>query len=101
TVTTIAAVAMEMESYDSARVHGHVMTRDEVHRVARRFGELPLAARKQLAGLAEARADVIYAGSVILERIMDHFNSDRVTVSDRGVRWGLVWREFGRVAQGS
>ncbi|HYA35058.1 MAG TPA: Ppx/GppA phosphatase family protein [Candidatus Binataceae bacterium] len=93
TVTTVCAVALEMETYDSARVHGHVLSRAEVSRVAALFGKLPLAERKKLKGLVEGRADVIFAGATILERLMDRFGVDEVIVSDQGVRWGLAWRE--------
>jgi exopolyphosphatase/pppGpp-phosphohydrolase len=55
---------------------------------------MPLAQRKKLAGLDEGRADVIFAGGAILERIMAHFHLNEVIVSDQGVRWGLAWREL-------
>jgi exopolyphosphatase/guanosine-5'-triphosphate,3'-diphosphate pyrophosphatase len=94
TVTTIAAVAMGMHDYDALRVQGHVLMREEVAAIVKRFGEATLAQRKKIPGLLEARADVIFAGSMILGRIMQHFNIDHVIVSDQGVRWGLVWREI-------
>jgi exopolyphosphatase / guanosine-5'-triphosphate,3'-diphosphate pyrophosphatase len=98
TVTTICAVALGMESYDSSRVHGHVLPREEISRTVKRFGELPLVERKKLKGLAEARADVIFAGGLILERIIERFQAPSVIVSDQGVRWGLMWRELERGA---
>jgi exopolyphosphatase/pppGpp-phosphohydrolase len=55
---------------------------------------LNLEERKKLPGLLEARADVIFAGSVILERVMKRFEVGHVIVSDQGVRWGLIWREL-------
>jgi exopolyphosphatase/guanosine-5'-triphosphate,3'-diphosphate pyrophosphatase len=94
TVTTIAAVALGMRDYDASRVQGHVLLRDEVAATVKRFGEVTLAERKKIPGLLEARADVIFAGSLILERVMKHFNVGHVIVSDQGVRWGLVWREI-------
>lgn len=94
TVTTIAAVALGMRDYDASRVQGHVLRRDEVSAIVKRFGEATLAERKKIPGLLEARADVIFAGSLILERVMKHFDVGHVIVSDQGVRWGLVWREL-------
>lgn len=98
TVTTIAAVALKMRDYDAARVQGHLLSRDEVAAIVRRFGEVTLDERKKISGVLEARADVIFAGSMILERVMQHFNADHVTVSDQGVRWGLAWRELERTS---
>ena len=63
------------------------------------LGSMPLAARRKLKGLDPARADVIFAGTAILERVMSEADVNSVTVSDQGVRWGLVWRELGALAQ--
>jgi exopolyphosphatase/guanosine-5'-triphosphate,3'-diphosphate pyrophosphatase len=94
TVTTIAAVSLNMSEYDASRVQGHVLMLDEVSTIVKRFGEVTLDERKKIPGLLEARADVIFAGSMILERVMKRFNVGHVIVSDQGVRWGLVWREL-------
>jgi exopolyphosphatase/guanosine-5'-triphosphate,3'-diphosphate pyrophosphatase len=98
TVTTVAAVAMGLKEYDPKLLHGHRLTHDEVIRTVLKFGSLPLAERKKLPGLDEGRADVIFAGGAILERIMAHFHLNEVIVSDQGVRWGLAWREFAKTA---
>jgi exopolyphosphatase/guanosine-5'-triphosphate,3'-diphosphate pyrophosphatase len=96
TVTTVCAVALQMETYDPDRVHGYRLSRKEVERVLGLFGSRPLAERRKLKGLDPARADVIFAGTAILERVMSEADADSVTVSDQGVRWGLVWRELER-----
>jgi exopolyphosphatase/guanosine-5'-triphosphate,3'-diphosphate pyrophosphatase len=41
------------------------------------------------------RADVIVAGGVIVAEAMELAGFDRLTVSDRGVRWGLLHDRFG------
>ncbi len=94
TVTTVCAVALRLKTYDPAVVHGYRLTRGEVERVLARFGALPLKERKRLPGLVEGRADVIFAGTMILSRVMESAGADRVVVSDQGVRWGLIWREL-------
>jgi exopolyphosphatase/guanosine-5'-triphosphate,3'-diphosphate pyrophosphatase len=98
TVTTVCAVALCLEQYDSSRVHGYQLARDEVLSVLTQLASVPLEQRKQIPGVEPARADVIFAGAAILERVMEHFKMDRVIVSDQGVRWGLVWRELDRLA---
>jgi exopolyphosphatase / guanosine-5'-triphosphate,3'-diphosphate pyrophosphatase len=95
TVTTVCAVALQMETYDPDRVHGYRLSRKEVERVLGLVGSIPLAERRRLKGLDPARADVIFAGAAILERVMCEAGVGSVTVSDQGVRWGLVWRELG------
>jgi exopolyphosphatase/guanosine-5'-triphosphate,3'-diphosphate pyrophosphatase len=94
TVTTVCAVALSLAQYDAVRVHGYGLARREVVRVLGELGSVGLEERKKIPGVEAGRADVIFAGTVILERIMAHFNLDRIIVSDQGVRWGLVWREL-------
>ena len=98
TVTTIAAVALGLAQYDPDRVHGYQLTEAEVLRTIGLFGGVALEDRKRLPGLEAGRADVIFAGAAILERVMAHFKIGHLTVSDQGVRWGLVWRELERSA---
>ena len=100
TVTTVCAVALGLAPYDADRVHGYQLAHDDVRRVLAQLGSVPLEARKQIPGVEPGRADVIFAGTAILERVMAHFKVDRVIVSDQGVRWGLIWRELEPRAQG-
>ena len=86
-----------MTEYDAAIVHGHVLARSEIERVVELFRSRPTAERRKLPGLLEGRADVIYAGAMILLRVMNRFDASAVIVSDQGVRWGLVWREAERI----
>ncbi len=92
TVTTVCAIVLGLTAYDPKVVHGHRLSQDEVIATIAKLGAVPLAARKQLPGLEPGRADVIFAGAAILERIMSHFHMNEVVVSDQGVRWGLLWR---------
>ncbi len=92
TVTTVCAVALGLKHYDSTVVHGYRLRRAQVLEAIARFGAAPLEERRKLPGLDPGRADVIFAGAAILERVMAHFGLTEVIVSDQGVRWGLVWR---------
>jgi exopolyphosphatase/guanosine-5'-triphosphate,3'-diphosphate pyrophosphatase len=90
TATTLAAIAGAVEPYEHARIHGSVLTRDEIDRQCARLAALSLAERTQVAGLAAARADVIVVGALILSSVCEHAGADRVIVSDGGVRVGLT-----------
>ncbi len=97
TATTVCAVALKMAVYDAGIVHGYRLSRAEVRRALELFGTLPHEERSKLPGLIEGRVDVIFAGTAILERVMERFNVEEVVISDQGVRWGLVWRELDRM----
>jgi exopolyphosphatase / guanosine-5'-triphosphate,3'-diphosphate pyrophosphatase len=90
TMTTLAAVSLGLDTYDGARVHGHVMTRDELRSVVGALASTPLEARRRIPGMEPKRADVIVAGGFIALALLDHWNAAGVLVSDRGVRWGLA-----------
>lgn len=95
TVTTLAAVAQALPAYDAARVHGTSLTRAQVASLLERLAALPVAARAALPGMEPRRADVIVAGCAVVLEAMDVAGMDALTVSDRGVRWGLLHDRFG------
>ena len=91
TVTTLAAMAQRLDSYDATRVHGSRLTRAEVDGLAALLQATPLADKKRMPGLDPKRADVIFAGAVILARVMARAGAAECIVSDRGIRWGLIY----------
>jgi exopolyphosphatase/guanosine-5'-triphosphate,3'-diphosphate pyrophosphatase len=95
TVTTLAAVAQALPAYDAERVHGSSLRLDEVEALVERLAALPVAERARVPGMEPKRADVIVAGAVVVAEAMRRLGFDRLTVSDRGVRWGLVYDRLG------
>ena len=95
TVTTLAAVAQELPAYDALRVHGSTLRRAELEALLGRLASLTTAARAGLRGMEPKRADVIVAGAILVATAMDLGRFDELTVSDRGVRWGLLHDRFG------
>jgi exopolyphosphatase/guanosine-5'-triphosphate,3'-diphosphate pyrophosphatase len=94
TFTTLAAVEKGLRSYSHSEVHGSRVTRAEVERQARLYRSKTLAERRQIAGLEPERADVILAGTLLIERIMRCFGADDVVVSDQGIRYGLLYEKI-------
>ncbi len=90
TFTTLAAVERRLMRYSHSAVHGASLTLNEVRRQVRLFQSKTIAERKGIPGLEAKRADVILAGTYLTERIMTNFGAERITVSDQGVRYGLL-----------
>src|SRR5262249_5382581 len=90
TATTVAAHALSIAPYDGARVHGANLSRDQVAAARANLAAMTLSARRELATVSPARADVIVAGPILLEEAMDAMHARELTISDRGVRWGLA-----------
>lgn len=95
TATTVAAIARRVEPYDPTVVHGLELTRAEIDQTVTRLQQLPLALRRSLPGLQPKRADVVVAGAMILLAVVDRIGAKTCTVSDRGLRWGLLADRFG------
>jgi len=93
TVTTLCAIALRLVRYSHESVHGYCLGAAEIRRLIDLLGSIPLEQRKQLLGMEPGRADVLFAGAGILERVVNYFGCEEVIVSDQGVRWGLMWRE--------
>jgi exopolyphosphatase/guanosine-5'-triphosphate,3'-diphosphate pyrophosphatase len=91
TVTTLAAMAQDLADYDPARVHGYRLPRGALGAQIDRLRSSSQREREQMAGLDPRRADVILAGALILERIAGASSAAEVVVSDRGIRWGLLY----------
>jgi exopolyphosphatase/guanosine-5'-triphosphate,3'-diphosphate pyrophosphatase len=94
TWTTLAAIASGAPAYDAARVHGSTLSRGEVAALGERLWQSPIAERRLLPGLQPGRVDVIPIGASIASLSMASLSLDRVTVSDRGVRWGLLYERL-------
>lgn len=90
TVTTLAAISLGMVDYEGARVHGLALEVRELERVVERLARVSLAERIKIPGLEPKRADVIIAGGMVALAFMERVGAPSLTISDRGVRWGLA-----------
>lgn len=92
TFTTLAAMEKQLARYSHAEVHGSTLSLEQVRRQLCILQEKSVEERKRLVGLEPKRADVIFAGAVMVERIMIFCRVDQVVVSDQGVRYGLLYQ---------
>ena len=88
TVTTLAALDLGLAAYDADRVQGHMLTRAAIEDLLARLARLTHSERAVLPALEPGRADLILPGTVIF---------DALTVSDRGLREGILCEILGAV----
>jgi exopolyphosphatase/guanosine-5'-triphosphate,3'-diphosphate pyrophosphatase len=93
-MTNLTAVSLKMGSYDPDRVQGAVLERAEIERQIEMYRSTPLEARRSVVGLQPKRAEVILAGACIVATVMEKMGHDQLTVSDRGLRHGLLRERF-------
>ena len=94
-VTNLAAVKHGLATYDPDVVQGTVLDRAEIDRQIEQYRTRDADGRRGIVGLQPARAEVILAGACIVRTIIDKLGCDAVTVSDRGLRHGVLIERFG------
>ncbi len=94
-VTNIAAVKHGLSSYDPNVVQGTVLDQTEIDRQIEMYRSRDAADRRSIVGLQPKRAEVILAGACIVKTVMDKLGQDSLTVSDRGLRHGVLVERFG------
>ncbi|UGQ09344.1 Ppx/GppA family phosphatase [Yinghuangia sp. ASG 101] len=94
-VTTVAAIALDLPEYDSARIHH---TRVGVARVREVAGRLLASTHERRAAIPvihPGRVDVIGAGALVLLTIMERVGADEVVVSEHDILDGIAWSVLG------
>jgi exopolyphosphatase/guanosine-5'-triphosphate,3'-diphosphate pyrophosphatase len=94
-VTNIAAVKHGLSKYDPNVVQGTAIDRAEIERQIELYRSQDAAERRAIVGLQPKRAEVILAGACIVKMVMDKLGQSSLTVSDRGLRHGVLAERFG------
>ena len=90
TITTLAAMNQDLANYDPSRVHHHRLSITTIQRIGEICRTKTLAERRTMVGLEPERADVIVAGILILQLIMETLGCSTLTVSEYGLREGIL-----------
>lgn len=90
TATTLAMLAVELETWDRDRVHGLELDREQVEGWLMRMVAVDVQARTAKYGVRPGRADVFPAGLCVLLELLDRLGHDRFTVSANGLRIGAA-----------
>jgi exopolyphosphatase/guanosine-5'-triphosphate,3'-diphosphate pyrophosphatase len=93
-VTNITAVRHGLATYDPAVVQGTVLDRAEIDRQIELYRSRDAEARRAIVGLQPKRAEVILAGACIVRTVMEKLGQESLTVSDRGLRHGVLAERF-------
>lgn len=94
TATSIAAIDMALEPYDSSRVHGYCLGGHAIADIREELGAMTLERRKRVPGLEPARAGVIVAGALILETALALASVDSTLVSEHDILYGMVLERY-------
>jgi len=89
-VTTVAALALNLPGYDAARIHHARIPYDDVAKVTFDLLGATVADRRDLPVMHPGRADVIGAGALILRTIMERAGKSSVIASEHDILDGIA-----------
>lgn len=91
TVTTVAALALDLPGYDPERIQHSRIPLADVQRISDALLAMTRAERIALPVMVPGREDVIGAGSLVLRRIMEATGAREVLVSAHDILDGVTW----------
>lgn len=92
TFTTLASVALGLDRYEEERVHGLLLSCDELKRQEELYASMDGKARRGIRGMHPKRADIALGGLVIALEVVGLLGASGVTVSANGLRHALMAR---------
>jgi exopolyphosphatase/guanosine-5'-triphosphate,3'-diphosphate pyrophosphatase len=101
TVTTVAAGVLGLSTYDRERIHLARLPREQVHATVDELVAMSVHERKSLGYMHPGRADVIGAGALILDRVLQRTKVGELVVSESDILDGIAWSCLGAADEGS
>lgn len=90
-VTTVAALAHGLTTYDAQQIHGSVTTRDQVGEVTDSLLKMSRTQRATLPVMHPGRIDVIGGGALVLRQILSRLPVSCVVASETDILDGIVY----------
>jgi exopolyphosphatase/guanosine-5'-triphosphate,3'-diphosphate pyrophosphatase len=87
-LASAAELAAELPSYG---VQGFEVKRGALDDLVERLAELPASERSDVPGIKAARADLILAGAVVVQGVMEAGGFDALEVTEAGLREGVFY----------
>jgi len=95
-ITNLAGVQLGLDRYEPGRVRGLELRAAEVERQIELYRTRDAEERRAIRGLQPKRAEVILAGACIVRTVLAKLGRDSLTVSDQGLRHGVLLERFSR-----
>jgi exopolyphosphatase/guanosine-5'-triphosphate,3'-diphosphate pyrophosphatase len=90
TITSLAALDLELGEYDRSRVHGHVLTLRAVEELLHGLAAMSLDERRRLPALDPERAPVIVAGAAIVREVLRTYRLAAIEASEHDLLHGVA-----------
>jgi exopolyphosphatase/guanosine-5'-triphosphate,3'-diphosphate pyrophosphatase len=95
TAVALAMLELKLAAFDSAAIEGLQIGVTQVTAKIDLLTRLSQSERAKLPGMELSRMDILVPGLCLLERFLHKANCSHFSVSDRGVRYGVIleWLE--------
>lgn len=90
-VTTVAGMALGLPEYDPHKIHHSRIPAARTREISRRLLEMSHDERAAIPVMHPGRVDVIGAGALILNRIVERYGFTEVVVSEHDILDGIAW----------
>ena len=95
-ITTVAAEALHLSSYEREKIHGSQFSRNQIESAASSLISMTQSERSALGFMHPGRVDVIGAGALVLWRSLEkialiHPNMPLLTVSEHDILDGIIY----------
>ena len=90
TVTTVTAIALGLEAYDPRRIHLAALGAPDIAATAEKLAAMTVAERATLPVMAKGREDVIAAGALLLDELVQAFRVQQVIASETDILDGVL-----------
>jgi exopolyphosphatase/guanosine-5'-triphosphate,3'-diphosphate pyrophosphatase len=91
TVRNLAAAAQRMDDLPEFGVQGFRIERGALDELVERLAALPVAERARLPGIKPARADIVLAGAVVVQSVLEAGGFDGIEATEAGLREGVFF----------
>lgn len=96
TVRNISRIHRNLTNYPLESAHHYEMTKQQVDHTINYLSSLSMKELMNVPGLSKERADIIVAGGLIIQSLMDICGSPRLLISGNGLREGLFFEHYHR-----
>ncbi len=90
TATALAAIDLDLKEYDRRLIHGHVISAGRIAELLKRLAGMTVAEKLDIPAMEKGRADVIVAGTLILDRLMRYIGAAELTVRELDILDGAA-----------
>ena len=94
TVRSLATAAQRAAGLPSNGVQGMVIEREALDELVERLAALPVAERSTIPGIKPARADLILAGAIVVQGVLQAGGFDGLEATEAGLREGVFFERL-------